>query len=69
MTEFTEAGDVLIYIDGDLVGSIRPSWTDEWPPEEVLAYLSDQIEEGWAQDLGGGLWGRGLCPPWNPASD
>lgn len=62
-TAFTEAGDFLLYIDGELAGSVRPSWTDEWAPDEILANLSEQIEEYWAQDLGGGLWGPGLPPP------
>jgi hypothetical protein len=60
-TEFTEPGDFFLYIDAELAGSIRPFLSAEWEPEEVLAHLSDQIEEYWAQDLGGGL--SGVRPP------
>ena len=62
-TRFTETGDFLLYIDGELAGSIRRSWSDEWPPEEILAYLSEQIEEGWAQDLGGGFGNEAFPRP------
>ncbi len=63
-TSFTEVGHFDLYLDGERVGSIQPWWSPEWPPEQVLADLANTIEEGWAQELRGGLWESGLPPAW-----
>lgn len=63
-TTLTEPSEFLLFIDGELAGAIRPFWSAESEAEEVLAHLSEQIEEYWAQDLGGGLWGIGPAPAW-----
>ena len=57
--------EILLYIDGELVGTIEPWWDSRWPAEQVLTELTDKIEEDWAQELGGGLWGRGVQPGWD----
>ena len=60
---------LVLYIDDELIGGIEPWWDEEWPAEQVLAEVAETIEEQWAQDHGGGLWGGGLAPPWDNRTD
>lgn len=58
------SAEILVYIDGEFVGTFEPWWDSNWPAEEILTELVGKIEEDCAQELGGGLWGSGFPPGW-----